>query len=93
MNVRKMALEEIRTAHFASREVLMDEEERKERFRKLIKAVIISHVEHEDVGIVFKLDTGEMIETYCNLIDFADDYVMLKGGTVIPLTSIVDIEF
>jgi hypothetical protein len=88
-----MAWEEIKAAHFASREVLMDEDERKERFRKLIKAVIISHVEHEDVGIVIKLDTGEMIETYCNLIDFADDYVMLKGGTVIPLTSIVDIEF
>lgn len=93
MNVRKIGLEEMKKAHFAKREVLRDEEERRERLRKLFKAVVLSHVEHEDVGIVIKLDTGEIIETYCNLIDFADDYVMLKGGTVIPLTSIVDIEF
>lgn len=93
MNVRKIEPEEMKAAHFAKKDVLSDEESRRERIQKLIKAVAISHFEHEDVGIVIKLESGEVIETYCNLIDFADDYVMIKGGAVVPLISIVEVEF
>jgi hypothetical protein len=55
--------------------------------------VVLSHLEHSDVGIVIKLENDEVIETYCDLIDFAGDYVMIKGGTIIPLISIVEVEF
>ncbi len=83
----------MKVAHFTRREVLESEEARMERIRKLLRAVVLSHIEHNDVRIVMKLDNDEMIETYCDLIDFAGDYVMIKGGTVIPLISIVDVEF
>jgi len=93
MNVRKIEPEEMKVAHFTKKDVLRDEEERRDRIRKLIKAVVLSHSEHQDVGIVIKFESGEVIETYCDLIDFADDYVMIKGGTIVPLISIVDVEF
>lgn len=93
MNVRKVEVNEMKVAHFTRREVLESEDARMERIRKLLRAVVLSHIEHNDVGIVMKLDNDEVIETYCDLIDFAGDYVMIKGGTVIPLISIVDVEF
>lgn len=93
MNVRKVEVNEMKVAHFTKREVLESEDARMERIRKLLRAVVLSHIEHNDVGIVMKLDNDEVIETYCDLIDFAGDYVMIKGGTVIPLISIVDVEF
>ncbi len=93
MNVRKIEPEGMKAEHFTKHDVLRDEEARRDRIRKLIKAVVISHNEHEEVGIVIKLESGEVIETYSNLIDFADDYAMITGGTVIPLISIVDVEF
>jgi hypothetical protein len=93
MNVRKIEVDEMKVAHFTKKEVLADEEARSERIRKLLKAVVLSHLEHNDVGIVIKLENDEVIETYCDLIDFAGDYVMIKGGTIIPLISIVDVEF
>ena len=93
MNVRKVEVNEMKVAHFTKREVLESEDARMERIRKLLRAVVLSHIEHNDVGIVIKLDNDEVIETYCDLIDFGGDYVMIKGGTVIPLISIVDVEF
>jgi hypothetical protein len=39
-----------------------------------------------------KLENGEVIETFSNLIDFADNYVEVKGGSLIPVWAIVDIE-
>lgn len=93
MNVRKVEVNEMKVAHFTKREVLESEDARMERIRKLLRAVVLSHIEHSDVGIVMKLDNDEVIETYCDLIDFAGDFVMIKGGTVIPLISIVDVEF
>ena len=93
MNVRKVEVNEMKVAHFTKREVLESEDARMERIRKLLRAVVLSHIEHNDVGIVIKLDNDEVIERYCDLIDFGGDYVMIKGGTVIPLISIVDVEF
>jgi len=93
MNARKIAFDDVKVFHFTKNDVLGNDEERQERIRKLVKAVVLCHTEHQDIGIVFKLESGEVIETFCDLIDFADDFVVIKGGTAIPLISIVDIEF
>jgi hypothetical protein len=93
MNLRIINPEEIKSEHFAHDEVLKNEDDRWERISKLLKAVLLSNVEHQEIGIVIKLDSGEIIETFSNLIDFAEDYVMIKGGASIPLKAIVDVEF
>ena len=93
MNVRKIKPEDIKAVHFTRSEVLGAEDDRRIRVVKLIKAVVLSNCEHQDVGIVIKLETGEVIETFCDMVDFADDFVMIKGGATIPLKAIVDVEF
>lgn len=92
MNVRKITPEDVKAVHFTRSEVLRAEEERRARIEKLLKAVVLSNCEHQDVGIVIKLASGEVIETFCDLVDFADDFVMIKGGAIIPLKAIVDVE-
>jgi len=92
MNVRKINPEEIPLIHFSHEDVLRNREEKEERDHKLHKAVTLSNVEHEDVGIVLQLDTGEVIETYSILVDYADNFLVLKGGYFIPVWAIVDVE-
>lgn len=93
MNVRKINPENIAREHFTHTRVIDHQEERLALIQKLFKAVILSHCERHTVGIVIKLDSGEIIETFCDLIDFADDHIMIKGGTPIPVRAIVDVEF
>ena len=92
MNVRKISPEEIPMVHFTHQDVLSDEEQKVLRAHKLVKAVMISNLEHQDVGLIIQLEDGEVIETFSNLIDFADNYVEVKGGSFIPVWAIVDVE-
>ncbi len=92
MNVRKINPEEIVSMHFSHTEVLQNRAEKDDRDIKLHKAVMLCNREHEDVGIVLQLDTGEIIETYSTLVDYADDFVVIKGGYYIPVWAIVDVE-
>jgi hypothetical protein len=92
MNVRKINPEEIISVHFPRADVLQTNQLKNERDLKLHKAVALSNLEHQDVGIVLQLDTGEVIETYSTLVDYADDFVVLKGGYFIPVWAIVDVE-
>jgi hypothetical protein len=92
MNVRKISPEEIPMVHFTHQDVLRDEEQKVLRAHKLVKAVMISNLEHQDVGLIMQLEDGEVIETFSNLIDFADNYVEVKGGSFIPVWAIVDVE-
>ena len=92
MNVRKINPEEIASVHFPHSDVLQNHAEKEERNIKLHNAVVLSNLEHQDVGIVLQLDTGEVIETYSTLVDYADDFVVIKGGYFIPVWAIVDVE-
>ena len=92
MNVRKINPEEIVSVHFSHTDVLPNRAEKEARDIKLHKAVALSNLEHQDVGIILQLDTGEVIETYSTLVDYADDFVVIKGGYFIPVWAIVDVE-
>lgn len=92
MNVRKVNPEEVPFMHFAHDEVLNTRNERESRKWKLNKAVALSNVEHLDIGLVLQLDSGEIIETFTPVVDYADDFIEIKGGYFIPLRAIVDIE-
>lgn len=78
--------------HFAHYDVLGTIEDQHVRNAKLRKAMLISNLEHQDIGIVFQLESGEVIETYSTVIDYADDFIELKGGYTIPVWAIVDVE-
>jgi hypothetical protein len=93
MDVRKINPENLRDQHFAHQHVLTREDERITLIGKLLRAVILTNCEQDTVGIVIVLESGEVIETYCDLIDWADDFIMIKGGASIPVRAIVDVEF
>ena len=93
MNVRKIEPEKMKTEHFTHSSAVVGEEDRIALIGKLLRAVILSHSEHQTIGIVIKLESGEIIETFCDHIDFADDFIMIKGGATIPVKAIVDVEF
>jgi len=92
MNVRKVKPEEIRALHFAHHEVLNEKEALLDRDHKLHRAAMLNNLLHEDVGIVFQLDTGEVIETHAPIIDYADNFVELKGGYWLPVWAIMAVE-
>jgi hypothetical protein len=39
-----------------------------------------------------KLPNGEKLETESDVVDYADDFVILKGGVAIPVWAILDVD-
>ena len=82
---------DVRLLYFGSKDVLNNNEEKQWRAGKLQRAMIISNSEHVPISLYIQLPSGEKIETESDLIDFADDFVILKGGYHIPVWAILDV--
>ena len=54
--------------------------------------MILSNSEHVPISLYLKLPNGETLETESDVIDFADDVVLLKGGYYIPVRAILDVD-
>jgi len=78
--------------HFGSRDVLTNKDEREARKHKLERAMIISNSEHVPISLYMQLPTGETLETESDVVDFAEDVVLLKGGYFIPVWAILDVD-
>jgi hypothetical protein len=83
---------EVLSIHFAHQDVLDHDDEKAERKLKLERAMIISNVEHEPISLYLRLPNGETVETQSDVIDFADDFVIIKGGYFIPVHAILDVD-
>jgi hypothetical protein len=77
---------------FGSKDVLTNTEDKEMRKGKLLRAMIISNCEHVPISLYMQLPNGEKLETESDLIDYADDFVILKGGFYIPVWAILDVE-
>ena len=82
---------DVRLLYFGSQDVLNNNEEKQWRAGKLQRAMIISNSEHVPISLYIQLPNGEKIETESDLIDYADDFVILKGGHYIPVWAILDV--
>jgi len=82
---------DVRMLYFGSKDVLDNNEEKQWRAGKLQRAMIISHNEHSPISLYIQLPNGEKIETETDLIDYADDFVILKGGYHVPVWAILDV--
>ena len=92
MNYRRINLDVIPSLHFSKLDVLLSLEDKRERQHQLISATALTMLDHEEVGLVVKLDNGENVEVVSNLIDLEGDFVELKGGFTIPLRAILKVE-
>lgn len=92
MNYRKINPDSIPFLHFAKSDVLPSPEDKRERQHQLASATALTMLDHEEIGLVVKLDDGENVEVVSSLIDLEGDYVELKGGYTIPLRAILKVE-
>ena len=91
-NARLINPSDIRTFYFGSQDVLTNNDEKEERKHKLERAMIISNSDHVPISLYMRLPSGETLETESDVIDYADDIVVLKGGYYIPVWAIVDVD-
>ena len=92
MNARKVTLEEIRTRHFTTEDVLTTFEDKFEREHNLKTAMSLTNADHEFITLIVKLADGELVEVASDLIDWEGDFVEVRGGFGIPLRAIVDVK-
>ena len=83
---------DIRLFYFGSKDVLSNNEEKEIRRSKLERAMILSNCEHISISLYLKLPNGDKLETESDLVDYADDFVILKGGYCIPVLAIFDVD-
>ena len=91
-NARFINPSDITMLHFGSQDVLSSHHEKEERKHKLERAMIISNSEHVPISLFMRLPNGETLETESDVVDYADDVVLLKGGYYIPVWAILDVD-
>jgi len=84
--------EDIHKYHFVTYDVLDTNEARIERKQELEKAMILGNSEHVKIKIFF-MTTDGMKEVETTVWATTDETITLKGGVVIPISSISKISF
>lgn len=90
--IKSLTVEELSAEHFSAHDVLKNEEDRKTRNHDLITAMNETNQDHDDIGLIIQLATGERVEVLCNFIELSGDFVELKGGCMIPVRAIEKVE-
>lgn len=83
---------DINMFHFGTQDVLSNNDEKEARKHKLERAMIISNSDHVPISLYIRLPNGETLETESDVVDYADDVVLLKGGYFIPVCAILDVD-
>lgn len=91
-NARFVSPSDINMFHFGSKDVLTSNDEKEARKHKLERAMIISNSEHVPISLFMRLPNGDTLETESDVVDYADDVVLLKGGYYIPVWAILDVD-
>ena len=91
-NTRFINPSDITTYHFGSQDVLTNNDEKEARKHKLERAIILSNCEHVPISLYLQLPNGERLETESDVVDYADDIVVLKGGYYVPVWAILDVD-
>ena len=91
-NTRVINPSDIKLFHFGSQDVLTNNVQKEERKNKLERAMILTNCEHIPISLYMRLPTGETLETESDVVDYAGDVVVLKGGFHIPVWAILDVD-
>jgi NACalpha-BTF3-like transcription factor len=73
-------------------DVLSDPEKKEQRKHDLHTAMNETQQDHDDIGLIFQLASGERVQVMCNFIEMSGDFVELKGGYVLPVRAIEKVE-
>lgn len=92
MEYRTITLEELRASNFAGRDVIQDEKAQKQREHDLKSAMAYTNIEHDDVGLIIELESGERVQYFSDMIELEGGLVELKGGYAIPVKAVFRID-
>jgi hypothetical protein len=84
--------QQLSTEHFSSQDVLRKEEDRLARKHDLHTAMNETNSDHDEIGLIVHLATGERVEVLSSFIELSGDFVELKGGFIIPVHAIEKVE-
>ncbi len=87
-----MTPSEISQEHLPSFDVLVVPEHQAIRNHDLITAMNETNSDHDEIGLIIQLATGERVEVLSNFIEISGDFVQLKGGYMIPVRVIEKVE-
>lgn len=91
-NALEVPKENISTLSFTRMDVLDDFEMKRERSSKIHRATSLGNLEKHKVIIFFRDSEGPK-KVFTTIWAHTDNKVILKGGTTIPVSSIIDIRF
>ena len=77
---------------FVREDVLMNEDDYKNRLRKLMVAMQLGNLYKQHVRIRFTHKNTEHYETVATVWAVTEKFVVLKGSAVIPIHSIYEVE-
>lgn len=92
MDYRTVSLSELKNCQFAKHDVINDEAARKQREHDLQSAMAYTNIEHDDIGIIIELASGERVQYFSDFLDFEGHLVELRGGYSIPVKSVFRID-
>ena len=88
--VKKIDQKDLLKIVFKKEETMYINEQIKSRDQKLYMAMLMGNNYNENVRIVFNTEDGEC-ELVTRIWARTDKYVVLKGGTFIPIGAVIDI--
>jgi hypothetical protein len=83
---------ELSSEHFSFHDVLKNPDDQAARKHDLHTAMNETRSDHDDIGLIVHLATGERVEVLSNFIELTGDFVELKGGCIIPVHAIEKVE-
>ncbi len=94
MNPNVMLAKEAVNPHmFARHDVLQDSKMRADRKSQIQKATALGNIYRHKVKIICQLADGRVGQLLTTIWQSDDKYVSLKGGRIIPVNSILRIEY
>lgn len=90
--MKKVSSIEIGGFRYVNTEVLQDAEDRINRKIDLESAMAVTNTEHEEIGVIVKLESGEEVEVLSSLIAVEGAHIEVKGGHLIPIAAILRVE-
>ncbi|WP_296697659.1 hypothetical protein [Algoriphagus sp.] len=84
--------EHLANLYFSKIEVIPDPELRKARMAKLYRSQTLGNLLQTKVLLTFKAADEQIYQVYTTVWAVGGDYISLKGGMTIPITSILEID-
>lgn len=88
----KINKESIKDLSFSKKEALVDVDSRLMRNHDLHRAQILGNLSHSKVGIWFEAANQKTYHVETTIWAVGSQFITLKGGTTIPINSIIKVD-